>query len=99
MVEWKRAKNGLSVPLVEGKALSSLVDPTREANAWASNIAKSLSEKTEQVFVLGVGGNYHIEELRRKINIEIICIDDCSSDDTFNFSSIKGSTSWITVSG
>lgn len=75
MIEWKKSKNGLMVPIIEGKALSSLVDPHRESASWVKNILMELDDTTEQIFVLGVGGGFHIEKLREATNIEIVCID------------------------
>ena len=56
MIEWKVARNGDSIPFLEGKALASSVDPRREAAAWVKRLKDSLYENTSTIVVLGVGG-------------------------------------------
>ena len=62
-ITWQTSRNGLRVPLINGRACHSLVDPLREAQRWATHIGQELQAPIRRVFILGGGAGYHVEAL------------------------------------
>lgn len=63
------SKNKSLVPVVKGIPLHSLHNPQREAEVFASNHLAHLS-KSSNVFVLGLGFGYHIEEMCKILQLK-----------------------------
>tara|TARA_B100001248_G_scaffold262666_1_gene260582 strand:- start:9491 stop:10093 length:603 start_codon:yes stop_codon:yes gene_type:complete len=75
VIEWIRSKNNMLVPIVDGKALTSKVDPMREAQSWSSRILEEVYEDTDIVVILGIGAGYHIDVLSDKTDRHIVALD------------------------
>ncbi|MBT4790982.1 MAG: hypothetical protein HON90_05385 [Halobacteriovoraceae bacterium] len=65
--ELQTARNGLSVPVIDGVYLHSIYNPTKEAATQAKMHESSLKTKN-YVLVLGLGFGYHIEEIAKILN-------------------------------
>ncbi len=59
--ELQAARNGLTVPVINGVYLHSIYNPTKEAEAFGITNEKALAQKNK-VLILGLGFGYHIEE-------------------------------------
>ena len=61
------ARNGLTVPVINGIHLHSVYNPTKEAEAFVKGYENILSHK-KYVLVLGLGFGYHIEQIAKQLN-------------------------------
>jgi hypothetical protein len=77
----------LNVPRRSGMALCSTRDPRREAQRWIKAIQ---ALRVEQIFVIGLGAGYHIEELAKVYSgqINVIEIDQELIDHWLSKSSV-----------
>ncbi len=61
------ARNGLTVPIINGVYLHSIYNPLKEAETYAENFSETLKKKNT-VLILGLGFGYHIEEVAKLLN-------------------------------
>ncbi len=71
---WETSQTGLQVPRWKGRLLASRLDPEQEARAWVQRRTTFL-EKTQTVFVLGLGGAFHVREVLRRSAARVIVIE------------------------
>jgi hypothetical protein len=69
------------VPVLNGKPLHSLHNPSREAEVFASNHLAQLSQRPN-VLVLGLGFGYHLEEMAKILRLRhkegrIVVVEPC----------------------
>lgn len=74
MIETVTAQNGCMILKVNGRLLSSAVNPLTEAEEWMKRRLTML-ERVKTVFVLGAGSGYHIEEICRHSSAQVIVIE------------------------
>ncbi|MEQ1875772.1 MAG: hypothetical protein ABL958_03940 [Bdellovibrionia bacterium] len=65
MLDWELNRAGVSVPRWNGCLLASRTDPVREARGWAERFGP-LVRGVRSIFVLGIGGGFHIRELAKQ---------------------------------
>lgn len=65
MLDWEQNRSGHRVPRWNGNLLASRADPIREARGWAERHSP-LARGVQSIFVLGVGGGFHISELAKQ---------------------------------
>lgn len=75
MVKWQTNDSGMAIPYIEGKPLCSKIHPDREASAWVERLVGKLYNTTDAIIVLGYGAGYHVEELKKKTNHNIIVFE------------------------
>jgi len=73
-LEFINAKDGGFVPVLDGKALHSTVNPKLEAEKLVRDEIEHLSG-VRTVVVLGLGGGYHVEELRKAVPATVLVIE------------------------
>lgn len=61
-IEFLQSPKGLKVPVLEGKALCSRIDPLAEVESWI-HFHETLCNWSEQIIVVGVGGGFHLNRL------------------------------------
>lgn len=74
MIEVLSGKNGNAVLKFEGRLLASRFDPRAEAALWVDR-RKTFLDKVQTVFILGAGSGYHILELSRRVQADLIVIE------------------------
>lgn len=77
MIELITNKDGLKIPKVDGICLHSLVDPVRESIRNVNEFETSLKQ-ARYIIVFGLGGGFHVEELKRRFSAEITVIEASS---------------------
>jgi hypothetical protein len=65
--ELETARNGLTVPIINGVYLHSIYNPLKEAETYAENFSETLKKKNT-VLILGLGFGYHIVEVAKLLN-------------------------------
>lgn len=65
--ELQPARNGLTVPVINGVYLHSIYNPSKEAIAFGQANEKNLTHKNK-VLILGLGFGYHVEEIAKILN-------------------------------
>ena len=61
IISLETARNGSTVPVVNGIYLHSIYDPEKEAETFVENFEKQFQKKNH-VLILGLGFGYHIEQ-------------------------------------
>ena len=56
------SRDGLKVPIINGKGLCSRIDPILEANSWVKN-NESIFSWADRIVVVGLGAGFHITRL------------------------------------
>lgn len=74
MIEWENSRSGARIPRWNGRLMASKLDPEAEARDWMSRRTLFI-DKVKTVFVLGVGGGFHIAELLRKTDAQVIVVE------------------------
>jgi hypothetical protein len=78
---WQASRSGHRVPMINGRACHSLVDPVREARQWvdqAATVVNGLKSPLSRVIVLGGGAGFHVRDLLDKIGklqTEVVVIE------------------------
>ncbi|MCC6278622.1 MAG: hypothetical protein IT289_11970 [Oligoflexia bacterium] len=74
MILFKQSRTGFQVPELDGIALHSLVDPVKEAIQMVdAAMPRLMGART--VIVLGLGGGFHLDEIKRQITGNIVVIE------------------------
>lgn len=71
---WETSRNGARVPSWKGRLLASRLDPHTEARDWILQRLAFL-EKVKTVFVLGLGGGFHVREILLRSTARVIVIE------------------------
>ncbi len=71
--QWLVSKNGHPVPVLNGISLCSMVDPIKEAQKWFDSY-KDILNDFDHIFVLGIGGGYHIDLLLESLPEALITV-------------------------
>jgi hypothetical protein len=79
MTEWIVSKNGLRVPKVNGICLCSMIDPVREAKKWFDSY-RDIVQDFDHIFVMGIGGGFHIDLLIDEVPNALITVIEKESD-------------------
>lgn len=74
MIEKLTAANGQLILRQRGRLLASRIDPGAEAEAWL-NKRRAFLDKIKGVFVLGLGGGYHVRALLKASPAQIVVIE------------------------
>src|SRR4051812_17777421 len=78
-MEWLTSKNGYRVPVINGISLCSMVDPLKEARKWFESY-KDILNDFDHIFVLGIGGGFHIDVLLQEIPGTLITVIEKEKD-------------------
>lgn len=62
-ITWQTSRSGHRVPVIDGYASHSLVDPIREAQRWAKEVSERLKVPVRRLYILGGGAGFQIEAL------------------------------------
>ena len=73
-LEFIESRGGHCVPVFEGRALHSIVDPILEAEKLVQTDIARLS-RLRSVIVLGLGGGFHVDELLKTVPGHVIVIE------------------------
>lgn len=76
MISIEVAKSGHKVLRANGRLLSSVFDPIKEASSWVDGVVRS-ADARETIVVLGAGSGYHIVELAHRRPGQPILVVDC----------------------
>lgn len=88
MIEWITSRRGVKVPLSQGVALCSTVDPITEAEKWVK-ANETLCVGVEKIFVLGLGAGYHILKLASQYGDKQIYVVESEEDLILSFTDIE----------
>lgn len=78
-MQWLMSKNGHRVPVLDGISLCSMMDPIKEAQKWFDSY-KDILNDFEHIFVLGIGGGYHVEILLKEVPSALITVIEKNSE-------------------
>lgn len=75
MIEVSTSQSGAPFLVVQGRYLSSSLDPHTEAEHWVNHYEASL-QKSELAFCLGLGSGYHVAALTRRFaHLQVIVFE------------------------
>jgi hypothetical protein len=73
-LEFVQCTSGKWIPIVNGALLHSSVDPVKEASIWVDREWERIAS-VKSLIVFGLGGGFHIEELLKRKNFDIVVIE------------------------